>query len=144
MLHKELTEVIIKSFYKVYNTMGYGFLEKVYENALAKEIKKAGLDCVQQKQIKVYYEQEEVGIYYADLLVAETIVIETKAAQSLCEEHECQLVNYLKATELEVGVLLNFGKDPKFVRKIYTNDRKNGIRIYTDWTIKRQTPPIEY
>lgn len=124
MLHKEVTEMVLKAFYKVYNTLGYGFLEKVYENALAKELQKMGLQCVQQQLLKVYYEGEEVGLYYADLLVAQCAILELKVAEALCDEHECQLVNYLKATELEVGLLLNFGKKPQFIRNIFTNDRK--------------------
>jgi GxxExxY protein len=127
MLHKEVTDVILKSFYKVYNTLGYGFLEKVYENALVIELKKAGLQCVQQQQVKVYYEGEEVGLYYSDVLTEHCVVIELKAAERLCEAHEQQLVNYLKATRLEVGLLLNFGKEPQFVRKVFTNSRKKWL-----------------
>lgn len=118
--HSEITEKIIKCFYKVYNNLGYGFLEKVYENAMFIELKSLGLFVEKQKQIIVYYEQKKVGEYYADLIVSESVIIELKAAESLCEEHEFQLINYLNATEIEVGLLLNFGKEPIFKRKVFT------------------------
>ena len=105
--------------------MGYGFLEKVYENALFYELKKQGLVCEKQKPIKVYYDEIQVGEYYADIIVNECIIIELKAAESLAEEHEFQLINYLKATDIEVGLVLNFGKNPQFKRKIFTNNKKN-------------------
>jgi GxxExxY protein len=120
-LHGEITQVIIQAFYKVYNELGYGFLEKVYENALFIELEKTGLYIEKQRRIKVYYENEVVGSYYADLVVDEKVIIELKAAEGLREEHEFQLINYLKATEMEVGLLLNFGKSPQFKRKIFTN-----------------------
>lgn len=129
MLHGDLTDLIIKSFYKVYNSLGYGFLEKVYENALKIELLKLGLKVEQQKNIKVYYESEQVGEYFADLLINGSVIIELKAAENICEEHEAQLLNYLKATEIEVGLLLNFGKEPQFKRKYFTNDKKKLIRL---------------
>lgn len=119
--HSDITEKIIKAFYKVYNTLGYGFLEKVYENALKYELIQMGLYVEKQKQIKVFYENKEVGEYYADLTVEGSVIIELKAAEGLCEEHEFQLINYLKATEIEVGLLLNFGKKPEFKRKVFSN-----------------------
>ncbi len=124
MLHEELTERIIAAFYKVYNTLRYGFLEKVYENALAIELKKYGLNVVQQKNIKVYYEGKAVGDYFADLLVADKVIVEVKAAEAVREEHEAQLLNYLRATNVEVGLLLNFGKSAEFRRKIFENRLK--------------------
>jgi len=123
--HSDITEKIIKCFYKVYNTLGYGFLEKVYENALFIELKSLGLFVEKQKQIKVYYETQQVGEYYADLIISESVIVELKAAESLCEEHEFQLINYLKATEIEVGLLLNFGKEPQFKRRVFTNKKKS-------------------
>lgn len=120
--HSELTEKIIKAFYKVYNTLGYGFLEKVYENALFIELESVGLNVKKQEPIKVYYEEKEVGVYFSDLIVEDTIIIELKAAESLSEEHESQLINYLKATDIEVGLLLNFGKKPEMKRKVYSNN----------------------
>lgn len=110
MLHKDITEKIIGSFYRVYNTLGYGFLEKVYENAMAIELNKVGLKVSQQKNIEVFYESEEIGDYYADLLVEDLVIVELKAAKTICAEHEAQRTNYLKATTIEVGLLLNFGE----------------------------------
>ncbi len=127
-LHSEITEQIIKAFYKVYNTMGYGFLEKVYEKILMIELKKMGLEAQRQIEIKVYYEGEEVGDYKADIIVEEKVILELKAADTLCEEHEAQLLNYLKATPIEIGLLLNFGVKPQMKRKIFTNDKKPALR----------------
>ncbi len=124
LLHKELTNKIINCYYTVYNTLGYGFLEKVYENSLMIELNKQGIRAEKQKPIKVYYDDELVGEYFADIIVEDTIIIELKAAEFLIEEHELQLINYLKATDKEIGLLLNFGKKPEFKRKIFTNDRK--------------------
>jgi len=120
-IHSDTTEKIIKCFYKVYNTLGYGFLEKVYENAMFIELRNLGLFVEKQKQIIVYYEEVKVGEYYADLIVSKSVIVELKAAESLCEEHEFQLINYLKATNIEIGLLLNFGKEPQMKRKIFTN-----------------------
>ena len=91
--HSETTELIIKCFYNVYNQLGYGFLEKVYENAMFYELKNLGLFVEKQKRINVYYKQQQVGDYFADLIVSESVIIEIKAAESLCEEHEFQLIN---------------------------------------------------
>ena len=123
-LYKDLTSVIIQGFYKVYNTLGFGFLEKVYRNSLRIELINSGLFVVMQKQINVYYDSKLVSEYYADLIVNDKIIIELKAAECLMEEHEAQLINYLKATEIEVGLLLNFGKKPEIRRKIFTNQNK--------------------
>ena len=125
MLYQDLTDKIIKCFYEVYNILGYGFLEKVYENALYNELKYFGLNCERQKKIDVFYKDNLVGEYYADIIVEDKIIIELKAAEAICEEHEFQLINYLKATKIEVGLLLNFGKKPEIKRKIFTNDRKS-------------------
>ncbi|MEI2673085.1 MAG: GxxExxY protein [Chitinophagaceae bacterium] len=120
LLHKDLTDLIIQAFYKVYNELGYGFLEKVYENALIIELKKIGLLIEQQVKIKVFYDETQVGFYLADLLVESSVIVEIKAAKSLGYEHECQLINYLKASNVEVGLLLNFGKKPTFKRKVFS------------------------
>ncbi len=124
-LHKEISNKIIKAFYIVYNELGYGFLEKVYENAMLLELRKMNLSCEKQKPIKVYYDKKIIGEYFADIIVDDKIIIELKAAENICQEHEMQVINYLKATNIEVGLLLNFGKEPKFKRKIFTNDRKS-------------------
>ncbi|MEA3295285.1 MAG: GxxExxY protein [Euryarchaeota archaeon] len=123
MFHAKLTDKIISSFFKVYNTFGYGFLEKVYENALVIELKRAELNVLQQQNIKVYYENQVVGNYFADI-IADQVILEIKSAEGLREENKAQLINYLKATDKEVGLLLNFGRTPEFKRVIFTNDRK--------------------
>ena len=122
-LHKVLTSEIIGCFYDVYNKLGYGFLEKVYENALKYELEKKGFKVEKQKLINVFYDEIKVGEYFADLIVNNSVILELKAAESLCEEHEYQLINYLKATNIEVGFLLNFGKKPEIRRKIFTNKK---------------------
>ena len=125
--HKALTETIIGAFYTVYNTLGYGFLEKIYENALAIELRALGLKVEQQARIAVYYAGEVVGEYYADLLINDTVILELKATRTLASEHEAQLLNYLKATPYEVGLLLNFGPKPEIKRKTYDNERKGDM-----------------
>ena len=124
-IYQEKTEKIIQAFYKVYNTLGYGFLEKVYQNALLIELRNMGFECKSQAPVVVYYEESPVGDYFADIIVDNCIIIENKAAEALREENEFQLINYLKATQMEVGLLLNFGKKPEVRRKIFTNNRKN-------------------
>ncbi len=124
MLHSEITGKILKAFFKVNETLGHGFLEKVYENAMRIELFRMGTKVEQQRNIKVFYDGIEVGDYYSDLLVDDLVIVELKAAESLCPEHESQLINYLRATEIEVGLLLNFGKKAEFKRKIFTNDMK--------------------
>lgn len=123
--HEQLTGRIINAFYKVYNELGFGFLEKVYENALALELESTGLRVGRQRPIKVHYLGRQVGDYYADLMIEGLVIIELKCAEALCEAHEAQLLNYLKATDIEVGLLLNFGPKPAFRRKIFTNDKKH-------------------
>lgn len=123
--YQDITEKIIKAFYNVYNSLGYGFLERVYENAMMIELKSLNLNCEKQKQIKVFYKNENVGEYYADIIVEDKVIIELKAAEGIIDEHEHQLLNYLKATEIEVGLLLNFGKKPQFKRQIFENSFKN-------------------
>ena len=129
MLHEDLTSKIIGAFYKVYNTRGYGFLEKVYENSLKIELIRLGFKVEQQKNIKVFYEGYDVGEYFADLIVNDLVIIELKAAETICEEHEAQLLNYLKATDKEVGLLFNFGKEAKFIRNVFSNENKKSARI---------------
>lgn len=125
LLHHELTSLILKTYYEVYNELGYGFLEKVYQNALLIELKNKGLEVVPNKKINVYYKGENVGDYYADIIVNDSVILELKAAEYIIEQFENQLLNYLKGTNCEIGLLLNFGKKPEFRRKIYENKRKN-------------------
>ena len=124
LLHADITDVILQGFFHVHNTLGYGFLEKIYENALKITLRKKGFAVEQQQPIKVYFEGEEIGEYFADLIVAGKVIIELKAADTICSAHESQLLNYLKATDIEVRLLLNFGRKPEFRRKIFHNAKK--------------------
>lgn len=124
MLHKKITDIIIGAYYDVYNELGYGFLEKIYQNAFYLELVKRGLKIETQKQIKVFYKGKEVGVYYADLVIEDIIILELKAAEYLTESDECQLINYLRGTDIELGILFNFGKKPEFRRKIFENENK--------------------
>ncbi len=119
--YSDLTELIIGAFYIVYNKLGYGFLEKVYENALLIELYKIGLSAANQKPLKIYYDTQIVGEYFADIIVEDKVILELKATESLCFEHECQLINYLKASKIEVGLLMNFGKEPEIKRKVFSH-----------------------
>jgi len=127
LLYSDITDKVLKAFYVVYNRLGFGFLEKVYENAMLAELMERNIYCERQKPIKVYYKDKVVGEYFADIIVENKIIIELKAAEGLAEEHELQLINYLKATELEVGLLLNFGKQPVFKRKVFINIKKKSV-----------------
>ena len=120
MKHSELTEKIIKAAYQVHNVLGFGFLEKVYQNALAIELKKIGLNITAEAPLTVYYEDEPVGQYVADIIVEGKVILELKAVKQLAEIHEVQLVNYLKATGIEVGLLINFGHSVKVKRKVFS------------------------
>ena len=122
--YKELTDRIIKVFYKIYGKLGYGFLEKVYENTMMIEFKKKGIIAIAQAPIKVLYEGEVVGEYYADIMVEDKIIIEIKASNNVAGENEAQLLNYLKASNIEVGWLLNFAPKPEVRRKAFDNIRK--------------------
>ncbi len=130
--HADITEKIIRAYYAVYERLGYGFLEKVYRNAMDYEGRKQGLESEQEKQILVYYDGVVMGEYFADLVFNGLVIVETKAVQKLAPEHEAQLLNYLKATPIEVGLLLNFGPKTEFKRKVYDNDKKGGLS-WTDW-----------
>jgi GxxExxY protein len=118
--YEDVTDGIINAFYHVYNKLGYGFLEKVYENALSHELKLRGFDIEAQKPISVWYDGIVVGEYFADMVVNQCVIIEMKCGIAINSAHESQLVNYLKATGMEVGLLLNFGPKPEFKRKIFT------------------------
>ena len=124
LLHRELTDQILKAYFYVYKTLGYGFLEKVYENAMVVTLRGWGRSVGQQVPVRVFFEGEVVGNYFADLIVDGRVIVELKAAESLDPAHESQLLNYLKATNIEVGLLLNFGTKPDFRRKVYGNERK--------------------
>lgn len=125
MKYQEITDQIICCFYNVYNNLGYGFLEKNYENALLIELGDYNLSVASQPEINVSYRNQVIGRYYADLIIENKIIVELKACKVLLPEHEAQLLNYLKATEIEVGLLLNFGSSPEVKRKVFDNNRKN-------------------
>ena len=122
--YQDLTKEIINAFYKVYNTLGYGFLEKVYENALVIELRKRGFTVVQQAPITVFYEDEPVGHYFADMIVNDLVILEIKTSEAIAEAHKAQLLNYLRSTNIEVGLVLNFGPKPEISRKIYQSARR--------------------
>ena len=124
LIPQELIDIILTQFYRIYNDLGYGFLERVYQNALYFALVEQGLKCEVEKPIKVFHDGHVVGDYRADLLVENCVILELKACEELNTAHEAQLINYLKATEIEVGYLLNFGKKAKFSRKVYSNKRK--------------------
>ena len=128
ILHKSITDKILKVYYEVYHELGYGFLEKVYQNAMYFELKSLGYKVEAQKQIKVYYKKQLVGEYYSDLLVEDKVIVELKSTELLMNAHVAQIINYLKGTPIEVGLLLNFGEQPEFKRFIYTNDRKINLK----------------
>jgi GxxExxY protein len=123
--HSEITGQVIKAFYEVYNTLGYGFFERVYENALRIELKQQGVKVVQQSPIKVYYKKQLAGKFYADLLVEKKVIVELKTTEALTQAHEAQLLNYLKATRMPVGLLLNFGLTKPKVKRVLPVLKKN-------------------
>lgn len=125
LLFKEVSDKILKAFYNVFNELGFGFLEKVYERFMMIELKNLGLKCEAQKKIDVYFKNQIVGEYFADITVEDKIILELKSAESIIKEHEAQVINYLKATLIEVGFILNFGKEPKFKRMIFENKFKS-------------------
>lgn len=124
LLYSEITKKILGAYYDVYNELGYGFLERVYQNALYFELQDRGLECKVQEKIDVFYFDKKVGEYYADIIVDNTVILELKAQRTLCPDNEKQLINYLKATKYKVGLLLNFGEKPEYKRKIYYNASK--------------------
>jgi len=125
--HSDLTEQIIGAFYAVYSTLGYGFLENVYAKALVIELGNRGMDAKKEFPIEVYYAGQRIGEYYADLIVNDLVILEIKAVKNLVDEHEAQLLNYLKATPYEVGLLLNFGPKPETKRRSFDNTRKEWL-----------------
>ncbi|MGI9455561.1 MAG: GxxExxY protein [Aeoliella sp.] len=118
LLYGDVTEKIIEGYFQVDNTLGYGFLEKVYENSLVIALRTRGLIVQQQWAISVAFEGELVGDYFADLLVNDRVIVEIKSAEAIIPRHEAQLLNYLRATNIRVGLLVNFGPEPRFIRKV--------------------------
>jgi GxxExxY protein len=111
VVYKELSYQIMAAVFEVYNTLGFGFLEKVYERALLKELCLRGIPVETQKEIKVFYKGDEIGTYFADLVVNDEILLELKAVESLNNIHKAQVLNYLKATGFKLGLLINFGRE---------------------------------
>jgi GxxExxY protein len=122
--HSALTEKIIGVFYDVYNELGHGFLESTYAEALIVALQEAGLSTAREVPVPVWFRGKKVGQYYADLIVEGVVLLELKAARALDSAHEAQLLHYLRATEVEVGLLLNFGLRPQFRRLLFDNERK--------------------
>jgi len=124
MIDEELTGRVIKVFYKVYNALGYGFIESIYHNSMIIELVREGMTIETEKPIAVLYDSNVVGTFAADLVVEGKIILELKAKETLHAAHEAQLTNYLRATDVELGLLLNFGKEPAFKRKYFSNAKK--------------------
>ena len=122
--HGELTEQIIGVFYDVYNELGYGFLESTYSEAMLIALQDAGLAASREVSVPVWFRGRKVGQYFADLLVNDCVLLELKTARNIEPSHEAQLLHYLRATEIEVGLLLNFGVRPQFRRLLFDNPRK--------------------
>src|SRR5262249_39613653 len=125
--HGELTDRIIGVFFDVYNELGHGFLESVCEGAMGIGLKDAGLRFQTQVPINVWFRGRQIGLFYADILVEGLVVLELKSARNINSAHEAQLLNELRATNVEVGLLLNFGVKPEFKRLAYDNSRKKGL-----------------
>lgn len=122
--HSEATEKIIGIFYDVYNELGYGFLESTYAEAMVLALEQAGLAAKREVPVPVWFRGSKVGQYFADIVVDNVVLLELKAARNVESAHEAQLLHYLRATEIEVGLLLNFGLRPQFRRLLFDNDRK--------------------
>ena|ERR1700680_1087888 len=127
--HQEVTQAIIRVFYDVYNELGHGFLESVYEEAMGLALKGDGLEVRRQHPLPVWFRSQKIGDFRADMLVADAVIVELKAARALDPGHEAQLLNYLRASHLEVGLLLNFGPAPKIKRLVFGNDKKRNLRL---------------
>jgi GxxExxY protein len=122
--HSELTDKIIGVFYDVYNELGHGFLESTYAKALAVGLEESGMTAEQEVAVSVWFRGRKIGQYYADIVVEDLVLLELKASRTLENAHEAQLLHYLRATEVEVGLLLNFGLRPQFRRLLFDNERK--------------------
>ena len=125
-MNDPLTGKIIAAAYEVYNTLGFGYLEKVYENSMVIELRKQGLAAAQQSPLTVFYNEQIVGDFYADLVVDNRVIVELKSVTRIAPEHETQLVNYLAATKQDVGLLINFGHEGVEVKRKYRIYRPKG------------------
>ncbi len=122
--HEELTGEILETFFAVYNELGHGFLESVYENSMRLALVERGLRLAPKAHLKVWFRGQVIGDFEPDILIENLVIVELKAARAIDSAHEAQLLNYLRATECEVGLLLNFGTKPKFKRIVFDNQRK--------------------
>jgi GxxExxY protein len=125
--HREITDLVLKTFYEVYNELGHGFLESIYENALSIALQTNGLRVETQSRIDVWFRGQKLGDFFADIVVEDLVVLELKAVRSIDKSHEAQLLHYLRATPIEVGLLLNFGEKPEFKRMAFDNERKKKV-----------------
>jgi len=124
--HQALTEKIIHAFYVVYNDLGYGYLESLYEEALFRVLGRASMAVQRQYPLAVWFQGEKIGEFRADFVVADTVIVELKAVRVIEPFHEAQILNYLRASNLEIGLLLNFGPAPKIKRFVFSNEKKLG------------------
>lgn len=124
LMHSDLTEKIIKTYYEVYNELGGGFLESVYENALLIALHEKGLEASSQVSTPVWFRHQQIGNFFADIVVEGKVILELKAVKKILDAHRAQLINYLRATDIEVGFVLNFGERPEFKRMVFENSRK--------------------
>ena len=122
--HGSVTDKILRVFYEVYNELGHGFLESVYHRSLVVALKSVGLNVCSRVDVPVWFRGQQVGQFQADILVENCVLLELKAVRALDSSHQAQILNYLRATEIEVGLLLNFGEKPEFKRVIFDNLRK--------------------
>src|SRR5688572_4026832 len=127
MLHGDLTDRVVGAYYRVYDRLGFGFLESVYRNAVANELRRCGINFEREVPIDVWDVGERVGHFRADFFIEGKVILEIKASQSLCEADRKQVLNYLRGTPIEIALLMNFGEKPKLERLIYTNNRKPGL-----------------
>lgn len=125
--HRDLTDKIIGTFYEVYNELGFGFLESVYEEAMLIALRGKGIQIEQQVKVPVFFRGANIGNFEADLVVENAVIIELKAVSKLVDAHVAQLLNYLRATNIEVGLVLNFGQRPEFKRRAFDNNRKGVV-----------------
>ena len=126
--HQELTEVIIGAFYEVYNELGYGFLESVYQEAMLIVLRAKAVTVEVQRPLPVWFRGGKIGDFRPDLIVSNLVVAELKACRTLEPFHEAQLLNYLRASDIEVGLLLNFGPAPRVKRMVFANEKKKHLR----------------
>ena len=125
MLHEELTQKVIAVFFEVYNELGHGFLESICQTAMVMALRQAGLTVEQEVPFQVWFRGVRIGRFEADIVVNRVVLIEIKSASALHPWNEAQLLNYLRVSSIEVGLLMNFGPKPEYRRRIFTNDRKN-------------------